>query len=401
MPRPASATALVQHSSGTTGLKKGVALSYEAIVHQILSYANAVAAGPSDVIVSWLPLYHDMGLIACCMMPAFLAIPITHIDPFTWLARPELLFDALVAHKGTLVWLPNFAFEHMVLVAGRRAADYDLSKVRAFINCSEPCKTASFDRFATAFAASGIRSDQLQCCYAMAETVFAVSQTQLGMPVRRFRVDPKTLDRGRMPRQLADDEPGDDLAEAGTPIAGVEVSVYDERRDPLPNPTIGEIGIRGQALFSGYNKDPVRTAECLIDGTYFSRDLGFILDGHVYVLGRIDDLIIVNGRNLYAHEVEAVVGRIDGVKPGRSVAVGQFDARIGSEALIVISERQSTSMRSDTALRREIMQLVYSTFEVTPWRVHIVEEGWLIKTTSGKISRTENLARTQGRKREG
>lgn len=388
-------TALLQHSSGTTGLKKGVALSYDAITRQIECYAAAIEAGPSDVIVSWLPLYHDMGLIACCLLPAYLGVPVVHIDPFVWLARPELLFDALVTHSGTLTWLPNFAFDHMATVAARRAADYDLSRVRAFINCSEPCKPASFDRFASAFAVSGVRASQLQCCYAMAETVFAVSQTRLDEPVGRLRAEPRSLERGAMPRLVPPDEAGTGLLETGAMIAGIEVGIYDEDRQLLPNPTVGEIGVRGSFLFSGYNKDPIRTGERLVDGTYFTRDLGFVLDGRVYVLGRIDDLIIVNGRNLYAHEIEAVVSRIEGLKPGRSVAVPVFDRRAGSEALTIISERKRTSLRADTELRRDIMTTVYSTCEVTPSRIHIVEEGWLVKTTSGKISRSENLARLQ------
>lgn len=399
--QPTGVTALLQHSSGTTGLKKGVALSYGAIVRQIDSYASAIEMTPSDVVVSWLPLYHDMGLMACCLVPAYLGISIVHIDPFTWLARPELMLESLTRRRGTLAWLPNFAFDHMAIVAGRRAAEYDLSKVRAFINCSEPCKAASFDRFAAAFAASGVRPDQLQCCYAMAETVFAVSQTRLGAPVERLRVDRRSLERGLVPRRVARDESGDDLLETGMAIAGIEVAVYDEERRLLPNPAVGEIGIRGEFLFTGYNKDPERTAERLVDGTYFTRDLGFVLEDRVYVLGRIDDLIIVNGRNFYAHEVESVVSRLEGLKPGRSVAVPLFNARIGSESLVVISEKQRGSTRTAADLRRDVMQVVYSTFEVTPWRVHIVDEGWLIKTTSGKISRKENLARLQQKVGEG
>lgn len=399
MARAGGDTALLQHSSGTTGLKKGVALSYDAITRQIESYAAAIEAGPSDVIVSWLPLYHDMGLIACCLLPAYLGIPVVHIDPFVWLARPELLFDALVTHSGTLTWLPNFAFDHMATVAARRAADYDLSRVRAFINCSESCKPASFDRFASTFKVSGVRAGQLQCCYAMAETVFAVSQTRLGEPVERLQAEARSLERGSIPRFVSPEEPGTGLLETGPVIAGIEVGVYDENRRLLPNPTVGEIGVQGSFLFSGYNNDPIKTGERLVDGTYFTRDLGFVLDGRVYVLGRIDDLIIVNGRNLYAHEIEAVVSRIDGLKPGRSVAVPVFDQRTGSEALTIISERKRSGSRADAELRRDIMTTVYSTCEVTPARIHIVEEGWLVKTTSGKISRSENLARLQARSR--
>ncbi|MDQ2861879.1 MAG: AMP-binding protein, partial [Pseudomonadota bacterium] len=139
------AIGLLQHSSGTTGLKKGVALSFAAIVDQIESYAAAIALSDNDSIVSWLPLYHDMGLIACLILPAYFAIPVTHLDPFHWIGRPDTLFEQMVKRKGTLTWLPNFAFEHLAGTVARRAARWDLSGMRAFINCSEPCKAATFD----------------------------------------------------------------------------------------------------------------------------------------------------------------------------------------------------------------------------------------------------------------
>jgi len=390
-PPPSEATALLQHSSGTTGLKKGVALSYDAILAQIDAYRRALAIESDDVIVSWLPLYHDMGLIACAVMPAFLGIPIVHIDPFFWVARPASLLDAIARYRGTLAWLPNFGFEHLARVAGRAAADFDLSHVRAFVNCSEPCKPATFDRFLAAFAASGVRDAQLQCCYAMAETVFAVTQTLPGAVPRRIRVAPDSVARGRRPVLV--ETGGLEMIETGAAIDGVTLAICDEARDALPDGTVGEIAIRAPFLFTHYNRDAARTAERLDGGTYFSRDVGFIRDGHLFVLGRIDDLIIVNGRNLYAHEVEACIGAIAGVKPGRCVVVGSFDERVGSETLIVICERDRTSDRGADDLIRDIVTAVHSVFEITPRRVHVVDEGWLIKTTSGKISRSENLAR--------
>ena len=384
VPVAEDAVALLQHSSGTTGLKKGVALSYRAIVDQIESYASAIDATPADVIVSWLPLYHDMGLMACCILPAYLGLPIVHIDPFTWLAKPALLFDALVAHRGTLTWLPNFAFEHMALVVGRRAAEYDLSGVRAFINCSEPCKAASFDRFGEAFAASGVRQDQLQCCYAMAETVFAVARSGLAAPFKGCRVESRSLQRGQVVRLAQEGTAAAELIETGLPNSRHRSSGV--RR--VPPAVVRRRGRR--ARDSGHfsvlrlQQGSRRTAERRVEGTYFTRDLGFVRDGHVYVLGRVDDLIIVNGRNLYAHEIEAVIGGIAGLKRGRSVAIAQFNARAGSAALVVISERERGQERPEAELRRDILRTVHSTFEVTPWRVHIVDEGWLIKTTSGK-----------------
>ena len=131
---------MLQHSSGTTGLKKGVALSYRAIVAQLDSYMAAIDANPDDLIVSWLPLYHDMGMVACYLLPLYSGIPIVHMDPFEWLARPGRLFEQIARWRGTLTWLPNFAFEYLAAVAGRDAANYRLASMRAFINCSEPCR---------------------------------------------------------------------------------------------------------------------------------------------------------------------------------------------------------------------------------------------------------------------
>ncbi len=168
--------ALIQHSSGTTGLKKGVQLSYGAIAAQIASYSNALGLVGSDCIASWLPLYHDMGLIACFILPLTLGLPVVSLDAFEWVNRPALLFEAIQAHRCTHVWLPNFAFHHLC-----RAVDpergYALDSIKAFTNCSEPCKPETFDLFLETFAGCGVHEGQLQACYAMAETVFAVTQT--------------------------------------------------------------------------------------------------------------------------------------------------------------------------------------------------------------------------------
>jgi acyl-CoA synthetase (AMP-forming)/AMP-acid ligase II len=374
---------LLQHSSGTTGLKKGVALSYEAIAAQATTYAAAIGLRKQDVIASWLPLYHDMGLIACLIVPAFAAVPIVHLDPFEWAAQPGRLFDAICRHRATLCWLPNFAFDHLAAVTGRRAANYDISSVRAFINCSEPCKPASFDRFMASF---GVRAEALQCCYAMAETVFAATQTRIGEVPRRIRVRQVSLERGR---RIEFDPAGIELVESGSSLPGVQLAIQDEGGELLPEGYLGEVVIRCPFLFSGYNQLPEKTAEQLVDGAYRTRDLGFLHDGRIYVLGRIDDLLIVNGRNLYAHEVEAIVSRIEGIKPGRSAAVAQFDDRLGTQGLVIIAERTGT--HEDVTVKREVSSMIFSILNVMPRAIHLVDPGWLVKTTSGKVSREGNL----------
>lgn len=392
---PEDAIALLQHSSGTTGLKKGVALSHRAIAAQVESYADALSLDPAAPIVSWLPLYHDMGLIACMIMPGYIGNPVTHLDPFHWIGRPGTLLDELEAQPGAFAWLPNFAFEHLATVSGREAERRDLSSVAALINCSEPCKPATFDRFAEVFAPSGVRQEQLQCCYAMAETVFAVTQTRPGERPTRIRVDPASLQIGSTPVSVP---AGRELIETGSTIDGLTVATYGPDGALLPTGAVGEIAIAGDFLFSGYNRDPERTAERLRDGWYFTRDTGFVRDGRLYVLGRLDDLIIINGRNLYAHEVEAQLTRIDGLKPGRAVAIAAFDQRVGSEVLVILAEKSKTSGRADAEIRREITSVLQSVFEVGPRAIDLMAEGDLIKTTSGKISRSENLKRYVARK---
>jgi fatty-acyl-CoA synthase len=224
-----------------------------------------------------------------------------------------------------------------------------------------------------------------------------VAQTAVGdgaaaaLPAR-LTVDPASLDRGFRPAAARPGE-GVELIETGSVVDGLELTVHDEDGAIIEDGRIGEIGVAGAFLFSGYNRDPARTAERLRGGVYFTRDLGFVRDARLYVLGRMDDLIIINGRNLYAHEVEAQLGGVAGLKPGRAVALGWFDARIGSETLVIMAERARASTRTDEAVRREVIGLVHSVFNVTPRAVELLDEGALVKTSSGKISRKENLAR--------
>ncbi len=383
--------AFLQHSSGTTGLKKGVRLTFNAVCEQIERYGRALRISPEDAIVSWLPLYHDMGLIACLILPAFFATPVTHIDPFDWIGRPATLFDHIQRDRGTLTWMPNFAFEHLAATLAPRANEWDLSSMRAFVNCSEPCKPLTFDRFARTFAASGVSPQQLQCCYAMAESVFAVAQTDLWRPPRRVVVDPVTTHRGATPAEVTSGT-GEEIIEVGRGIDGVVLTIHDEDGAEIDDGKVGEIALAAPFLFAGYNVDSVRTDRRLREGRYFTGDLGFIRQGRLFVLGRIDDVIIINGRNLYAHEIERVIGDILGLKAGRVAALRWFDPRIGSATLIVMAERALSDTSCDTTLRHAITTTIQSIFGVSPRQIVLIGPGLLVKTSSGKISRAENLS---------
>lgn len=383
--------ALLQHSSGTTGLKKGVALSYRAIHEHSISYAKSIALCDEDVIVSWLPLYHDMGLMACLITPAFHSVEIVQLDPFEWVGNPRIMFEAIAEHSGTFCWLPNFAFEHLATIVGRQSAQFDLTSMRAFINCSEPCNPLTFDRFLTTFANSGVEVNHLQCCYAMAETVFGVSQTQLNRTPKRICVEKSSLNIGNKIEVLPTGSDGRELIETGKILQNLEVTIINEDGTQLDDGIIGEIAISGDFLFDGYYLNPSQTSEHLKDGVYHTRDLGFILDNSLFVLGRFDDLIIIQGRNIYGHQIESILKDVKGVKPGRTVALGLYDEKVGSESLLLIVERDNSSSTDDSTIKGEIVKVVQSLIDVVPKVIKLVNQGWLLKTTSGKIGRLENL----------
>jgi fatty-acyl-CoA synthase len=388
--------ALLQHSSGTTGLKKGVALTFDAIVKHAESYSSSISITEEDTIVSWLPLYHDMGLMACMIMPAYTSTPVIHMSPFDWVGKPHLLFEVIEKYSGTLTWMPNFAFEHMALYAPRMPHNYDISTMRAFISCSEVCRPESFDKFFNAFNEKGVEKSMLHTCYAMAETVFATSQSTLNRKAKRILVNQRDLNRGEYVRIYDENESNLEtprqLIETGSIIEGLEVKIVDEDFKSLPELTIGEISISGTFIFDGYYRMPDLTKERVMNGSYMTKDLGFFdSSGRLYVLGRVDDLIIVQGRNIYAHQVEALVSTLEGIKPGRISAFGIYDPRIGSESMIIVCEVENgQSSEESQKIKSTINKLLQSTIEVVPKKIRLVTPGWLVKTSSGKVGRKEN-----------
>jgi len=383
-------TALLQHSSGTTGLKKGVALSHQAVLRQVTHYAKALNITSGDCIVSWLPLYHDMGLIACFMLPLLTNTPVVMVDPFEWVVNPQILFDAIQAHRGTLCWLPNFAFHHLCRTV-RPSPDLNLSSIRAWINCSEPCRAETFQLFARAFARAGVKLEHLQVCYAMAEAVFAVTQTPLGRAPGVLTVSPEILrSQGRIV-EVASESCQQSVLSTGPAIPGLQIRIANDRGEALPDDCVGEILIAGDCLFSGYFKLDEETRRKLHGGWYRTGDLGFLHKNDLYVTGRKNDLIIVHGRNYYAHELEYLVNQVPGTYPGRNVATGWFRPEIGSEEVVIIAEIKPESGVDRVQLTQDIKQRLLDQTGLLVFDVHLVNPGWLIKTTSGKISRIENL----------
>jgi len=376
--------AVLQHSSGTTALKKGVMLTHKAILTQIDSYARFIGLTRQSRIVSWLPLYHDMGFVACFLAPMILGCEISHLDAFLWSARPTMLLDEIVAFGGEFIWLPNFAFNHIINNI-RPTQSWDLSSVRAFINCSEPCKPASFERFAAQPQLHGLKASALQVCYAMAENVFAVTQTRMNETPRVLSITNASLREGGR-AMLAED--GDSSAvrflSCGRPISGVAVEIA-EGAEPA---AIGEILISGTSLYSGYYRRPEATAERLNNGWHRTGDIGFLWDGELYVAGRVDDLLNIRGKNIYAHEVEDAINALRIAIPGRVVAFSVPNDALGTHDLVVLCETPGGALEGGA--KKQMREAVNAAFGVSLSRLGGVVPGTLIKTTSGKLSRNGN-----------
>lgn len=389
--------ALLQHSSGTTGLKKGVALTYGQIARQVASYAAATRLGPGSVVVSWLPYYHDMGLFTAFLIPLSIGATIVSLDAFGWVREPDLLLRLVQRFRGTHCWLPNFAFAHIVNAVPTDRI-YDLASLEALVSCSEPVRAATLDLFRERFRGSRLDTAALKACYAMAETCFAVSQTSADTGYEVGWYDAAGIERHGRAIRLREGDPGArPYVSNGAPIEGIEVRILPNasaaaETSPHPGVPVGEIAVRGPFVFRDYFTNAEATAAAFEDDWYKTGDIGFIDDGRIYVSGRKKDLLIVHGRNYYAHDIEAAAGAVEGIVPGRVVAVGIVNEAVGSEEAIVLAETD-TPTEAHPALRREIKHRVYGALELTPYKVELLPRGSLVKTTSGKMSRSENLAR--------
>ena len=383
--------ALLQHSSGTTGLQKGVALSHQAIFNQLTSYAKALQIEPSDVIVSWLPLYHDMGLIAGFLMPIFLGIPLILMSPFDWVKAPYLLMQAISKFKGTLCWLPNFAYNFCAKkIRPRDLQDVDLSSLRAVINCSEPMRKSSHDLFIETFEPYGFKPTAIATSYAMAENVFAVTQGGITYPVRYDEVDLKSFQEENYAKPADLENQTVIMVSAGKPIDNVQIQIIDPVGNVLDERRIGEVVLKSNCMLSGYYNRDDATQESFIDGYFKTGDFGYIADNELFITGRKKDLIIVGGKNIYPKDIETIVMEVEGVYPGRVVAFGLFNDEKGTEDVIVIAEIDDGFLAKKEDIAREIRKKVTKESAIALRNVMLVERKWLIKTSSGKIARALN-----------
>jgi acyl-CoA synthetase (AMP-forming)/AMP-acid ligase II len=380
--RDDSAPCLLQHSSGTTGLQKPVVLSHRAVLQHVRLYSQAIGLTGEDKVVSWLPLYHDMGLIAAFYLPLVQGVPLVQLDTMEWVCAPALLLTAITDERATLCWLPNFAYNFMAdRIREEEIQGLRLDSIRMLVNCAEPVRAESHDKFHRRFAAVGLSREALTACYAMAETTFAVTQTPAGREARTLNVDRAELSRGNV-ITLSPGDGGRVCVSSGPPISGCTVRIVDESRREVPAGKVGEIAISSVSLFDGYRNYPEKTAEVMHDGWYYSGDYGFMHDGECFVIGRRKDVIIIAGNNVFPEDVEDAVGRILGVIPGRVAAFGVEDDEIGTEVLCVLAETEATD--AEKKVLRKAVKAAGIDIDVTISRVYLVPPRWLIKRLIGQ-----------------
>ena len=383
---------LLQHSSGTTGLQKGVALSHQAVFRQLENLSTAINQSEKDVIVSWLPLYHDMGLIAGFLMPILSANHLVLMSPFDWIRAPYRLMQAVTRYKGTLSWLPNFAYYFCAQkVRDRQLEGVDLSSWRAVINCSEPVREDGHQAFLEKFSAYGLRPDALATSYAMAENVFAVTQGGIGSPLVIDEIDRDALQVERVARPAKAGAVSLRMVSCGRAVPNVTVRIVDAQNKPLADRMVGEVAVRSNCMLNGYYHRPDATAEVMIDGGwYLTGDYGYMVDGELYITGRKKDLIIVGGKNVYPQDLEKVAMEVEGVHPGRVTAFGVFDEHKGTEDVVIVAEVDSNDAGIREAIAEQIRKAVTRGTAVALRNVYLVGAGWMIKTSSGKNARLAN-----------
>lgn len=383
---------LLQHSSGSTGLQKGVALSHQAVFNQLDEYSKAIKLdAEKDVIVSWLPLYHDMGLIACYLLPILYRTQLVMMSPFDWVKAPYRLMTAITEYRGTLCWLPNFAYNFCAKkVRNSQLENVDLSTMRAVINCSEPMRDTSHQEFIKRYQPYGLKESVLATSYAMAENVFAVTQGGIDLPIVKDIINRDVFQTEKRAVPAVENEPSLVMLSTGQAVGSVDIAILDDKNQFLDDRYIGEVVIKSDSLFTGYYNRPDLTEKTFMDGWFRTGDYGYLSEGDLFITGRKKDLIIVGGKNIYPQDLEALANEVDGVHPGRVVAFGMYDESSGTEEVVLIAETDTKVEEEKEIISRAIKEKVTRNSAIALRHVLLVDEKWLIKTSSGKIARSAN-----------
>jgi 1-acyl-sn-glycerol-3-phosphate acyltransferase len=384
-----SDTALLQYTSGSTGDPKGVVLSHANLLANIRATRQAAQLEDTDVFVSWLPLYHDMGLIGSWLLSLYAGIPFVVMSPMLFLTRPSRWLQAISDHGGTVSGGPNFAYELCVRrVEDRDLAGIDLSSWRIAFNGAEPVSPDTVTRFIDRFAPHGFDPGAVTPVYGLAECTVALTTPPLGRGPRIDTVSREPLARsGRAVPAAPGRTSTVRFVACGRPLPEHELRIVDEAGDPVGERREGRVEFRGPSATSGYLRNPDATRRLFRDGWLDTGDLGYLADGELYPTGRVKDVIIRAGRNLHPSDLEEVVGSVPAVRTGCVAAFASTDPATGTERLVVLAETRLDDAHELDDLRRAVLAAATDLVGVPPDEVVLVPPGTVPKTSSGKIRR--------------
>jgi acyl-CoA synthetase (AMP-forming)/AMP-acid ligase II len=384
---------LIQFSSGSTNTPKGIALPHRSLVNQTHMMATILTEDGAEghKIVSWMPLYHDFGLIGCFLTAIYMQVPLIIMSADTFITQPRLWLRAISRHGGTITMAPNFAYELCL----RRIPDAELETLRLHtlrhaLNGAEPVSASMMEAFSARFARCGLKQQGvLQPVYGLAEATLTVSYPPTPRaPVHSLRVDDSAL------AQAGCIVPGKrKLASCGGAMPGVSIQIRDEAGTELPDRRVGRIFVKTSSPMQGYFNNPEATAQALFGEWLYTGDLGFIADGELYICGRVKDLVIIRGANHPAELFEESLHRVAGVRPGWAVAAGFIPPNSESEELLILAERNSDSSAEDALVEKEIRKVLLDATGVRAHTIVMLPKGTLRRTSSGKIRRQDALQR--------
>ncbi|AJR06510.1 acyl-phosphate glycerol 3-phosphate acyltransferase [Photobacterium gaetbulicola] len=395
--------AFLQYTSGSTGVPKGVKLTHANLLANVRAMGKAVGATSDDVFVSWLPVYHDMGLIGAWFGSLYHAIPLVIMSPLNFLTQPKRWLWALHHHRGTLTAAPNFAYELCVnKITDADLEGLDLSSVRHCWNGAEPISPTTIDAFSSRFQQYGFAPEAMNPVYGLAESSVGLTFPLSTRKPRVEWVDRQTMMNSGKAVNIETDpiEPGQQdninarlehsipLIGLGHPLPGHQIRIVDSQGRELPERQEGELEFKGPSSTSGYYHSPDKTTELYHGDWLRTGDRGLTMEGELFLTGRVKDIIIKAGRNIYPQELESAVSQLNGIRKGCVAVFASANPQTGTEQLVVLAETKLEDEQEKHKLRDEIQSLSFNLLGIPTDVVALCPPHTVPKTSSGKIRRS-------------